>query len=99
AHEQNRRFNRIQLFERSVEVWREGGDDRRVLIDASVDELLEVLAVDAGRIVALEKLLLDLLRALTRQLPLIQRLHRQLACDGACTRSACGLVIRWRHWW
>ena len=53
-----------------------------VLRDALGDQLFEVLAIDAGRILAFEELLLDLRSRLLRELPLIQRLHGQLARDG-----------------
>ncbi len=77
----------IELFERPVDERLEHRGQLFVTRDAAADQLLEVLAIDTCRIFALQELLLDLGGRLLRQLPLIQRLHGQLARNGARPRA------------
>ena len=98
ADHQDRGLDRIELLERPVEERRQRGlDAARACAMTLAEQLLEVLAIDAGRILALQELLLDLGGRLLRQLPLIERLHRQLARDGARARAARPLHYGFRR--
>ena len=66
------------------------------LPDAALDQFAEVLAIHTGRVFVLEKLQIDVRGGLAVELPLIQRLHRELAGDraraGAAGRSLFGRI-------